>query len=159
MASPLSRLAKCKHHLHVLKSSSSAVQKVILQNADKDLILSLCEICLNILRGHLRLDAQSLASLRKYKTLLRAVARVDSRPSATRRAGRGEQRGKGRASQRVTSSTAADSAWKRKRRILVQKGKGPFLTSLLTSALGGLVGKLVTHFAFPNSDAKNRTGK
>lgn len=144
MDTTLARLAKCQHYLHVLKSSPKSVQKAILEKADKDLVISLCEICINILNGNIELTAQSLASLRKYRNLVRGLACVN-RPAS--QSGRGRQQGGGaHRSKSIQYGRVSAADWKRKRRYLVQEGKGAFLTALLTSALGGAVGKLVGNF-------------
>lgn len=127
----LERLAKCKHYLHVLKSSAPPVQKLLLKHADQDLVISICEICVNILNGNLQLNTQSREALRRYKTILRSVASTELTAS------RG-QRGAG------ITRKCKPSDWKAKRRYLAQVGSGAFLTSLLTSALGAIVGRVVS---------------
>lgn len=148
MAESFERLARCKHHLHVLKSSLPAVQKVLLQKADSDLILSIAEIAKNILNGNLALTRQSRENLRRFKTTLRHLAAPVK--SAARKKLVTKQSGRGKAARRAASvkhetgvSTAA-AAWKTKRRYLVQKGTGAFLTSLLSTALGATVGRLIS---------------
>jgi len=166
----LERLARCKHHLHVLKSSTAAVQKVLLQKGDRDLITSLSEICSHILTVSLKLTPQSRESLRRFKTILRKVA---AQPKISRRcrsadgdsnsisAPRNQCGGGSYNSKRGCGGgggvgtkrhdTSSEGAWKKKRRYLVQVGCGPFLTSLLTSALGAIVGKLINRFLVPQS--------
>jgi len=146
MASSLEKLAKYRHHLHVLGSSPPSMQKAILKHADKDLVISLVEIFLNILSGNLAISAQSHRVLERYKTLLRRLAYEGvgktGRPSSTQRGrgsgGRGGGGGAGR------KGKPKEAEWVRKKRAyIVQKGCGAFLTSLITSALGGIVGKVI----------------
>jgi len=182
----LRRLADCKHFLHVLKSSPSSVQKVILENADSSLLMCLCDIAVNVLNGNIRLDPESFARLRKYKTLIRSVAeKPPSSPSSSEHVQRGRGRKAGRAvaaagprntsraagASRKTSGTAGhddgprrrrrrhldEAVWcRQKRRIFIQKGRGAFLTTLLTSALGGLVGKVVGHYMSPQQQQQQQ---
>lgn len=123
-------LAKYKHYLHVLRDSPSSAQKVILKHADKKLILAICEICLNILNANIQLSAQSRRVLERYKNVLRDLAYPQKSQTGSGVKGKG---GKG------TSGACLE----RKRTILLQKGNGAFLTTLISSALAGIVGKLV----------------
>lgn len=152
MADSIKRLARCKHHLHVLKSSPSAVQKVLIQKADRDLILSIAEIARNILNGNLRLTPQSRENLRRFKTTIRRLAapvkKVDR--SRSHRKNPSKQRGRGGGGGGCSTHAGArfhdcnGDEWKKKRRYLVQVGTGAFLTSLLTTALGAAVGRLIS---------------
>lgn len=171
----LKRLADCKHVLHVLKSSPTAVQKAILQNADPSLLMCLCDIAVNVLNGNIRLSPESFARLEKFKKLIRSVAAKPATGLAVHQHG-AVQGGRGGATavtrdggggghpsrrsgarargRRASSSGSAGqqrgsgtAAWcRQKRRFFTQKGRGPFLTALLTSALGGIVGKVVSHY-------------
>ncbi len=130
----MEKLARYRHYLHVLKSSPTKVQRVILQHADQGLIEGLCAISLNLLQGNIEISPEALKRLRKHRNLLRALAYRTSGGGRDRRRRGLPQRGRG-------GSSATDLRFKRQ--VLVQKGAGAFLTSFLTSALGGLVGKVV----------------
>lgn len=155
----LENLLMCKHSLYVLRDSPAAVQKEILKHADETLILAISELALNILNGNLKIDPQCLSELRKYKTSLRALAypsavsniahgkesenRKGARSRVAVQSGRGSSKVKGRDKNKKAKKPSSE--WKKKRRYLVQKGGGVFLTSLISSALGGLVGKVVSN--------------
>lgn len=124
MVQSLENLANCKPYLQVLAHSSPRVQKAILKNGDKDLILSLCDLALNIINGNIEMNSQSLDRLRKHKTLLRDLAYPCKGRHQTGRGGPSVE-------------------WKRKKEYLVQRGSGAFLSALITSALGGLIGKVI----------------
>lgn len=139
VVSSLEKLARCKPYLQVLANTNSSVQKEILKTGDKDLILSICNLCLNIINGNIQLSAQSLDRLRKYKTVLRKLAYpTEARGVVRNQSGRGKKKGGKQILQKFD-----EGDWKRKKKYLVQKGNGAFLSTLITSALGGIIGKAV----------------
>lgn len=152
----LHRLAKCQPRLLLLRDGSPQIKKQLMKDADKDFILSLCELSANILNGNIELTPQSRESLRRYRVRLRQLARAilttsrrtprssarASRRSTTQRGG-GEGGGGGRA---LRVRSAGGFEWQRhKRDLVLQRGSGPFLTALVSSALGGIVGKIVSN--------------
>lgn len=155
--SPLEELAKYKHHLLVLRDSPPKVQKALLKSADFRLIQGIAELALNILNSNLTISAQSRQALERYKTELRHLAydtgytvRKASKKKKKGKEVRGHQRGAGSSissSSRLVSPEAAarDAVWEKKRNYLVQQGSGAFLSTLITSALGGIVGKIISH--------------
>ena len=69
------------HNLHTLKDANPKVRKAIISNCDKDLINSVSECALNVLRGNITLSNCKKGRLRKFKRQLRAV--VDKRVPVT----------------------------------------------------------------------------
>lgn len=70
----MNRLKKHKHILHVLKTSNSTVRKSILNAANPELVKIICEICMNILNGNVKISKKFKNSLKKYKDSLRKIA-------------------------------------------------------------------------------------
>jgi outer membrane lipopolysaccharide assembly protein LptE/RlpB len=68
------RLQKNQPFLHLLARSSAKRRKSLLQQATKDELTALFEICLNILRGHLPLTPQLHKKLKKEQKTLRTFA-------------------------------------------------------------------------------------
>lgn len=149
----LHRLAKCRPLLHLLRDGPPKLKKSLLEGADQNLILSLCDICLNILNGNIQISSQSKKALRKYRFRIRALANgTDSRSAGGSSGSGGAGKRKGvLARQRGQTGRGAstDTDWKRKKKFLVQRGSGPFLTALISTALGGVVGKYVGHLLTP----------
>lgn len=70
----MKRLKDHRHILHVLKSCSPTVRKTILNSANPDLIKAICEICMNILNGNVKISSRSKRSLKDYKNSLRKIS-------------------------------------------------------------------------------------
>ena len=71
----MSRHVKSNAHLlKVLAECSPKLRKSILTNASVDLLQSLCECCLNILNGNVRLNSHQKRKLVRHKHKLRALA-------------------------------------------------------------------------------------
>lgn len=64
-------IAKSEPFLKYLARSGPQRRKQLLKHATREELQSLCEICLNILKGNLPLDDRQLRSLKKKKTLIR----------------------------------------------------------------------------------------
>lgn len=154
-SSSLDNLVRFKHHLHVLRDSSPKVQKALLKHADENLVRVLIELCLNILNGNLALTDQSRQVLARYKSILRELVYAHKPSSSSssssratvRRNSNPRQRGRGGGSSSSSGGKGGkEEPWVRKKRnYLVQKGCGAFLTTLITSALGGIVGKIISN--------------
>lgn len=80
----MKRLVENKHILHVLSKSNSKLRKAILNNSDADLIRTICEICLNTLRGNTQISKTHRNELKKYKTTIRSLG-TSKLPLAARR--------------------------------------------------------------------------
>lgn len=65
-------LKKQYHFLRILAHSHPSQKRALLKTANNDQILSLCEICLNILNGNIPVNA---SKLKKYKNLLRSLSK------------------------------------------------------------------------------------
>lgn len=68
-----------KHHHHkdllrVLAVAKPSLRKAILKEADKPLVYSICEICDNLLKGHVPISEKQKNQLKKHKTLIRKIA-------------------------------------------------------------------------------------
>ena len=71
MSSPVKRHILSLQFLK--KHTNSKLRKAILENADNDLICTLCECAWNILQGNVPLTGKQKAQLRKYKKHLRIL--------------------------------------------------------------------------------------
>ena len=72
---PRGRLGRHAETLKVLASSKPSVAKAIIESGDKDLILCLTEIALNVLKGNVPLNSLEKAKLCKHKTALRTLVK------------------------------------------------------------------------------------
>jgi hypothetical protein len=70
----MKRLKANNHTLHVLKDSNPCVRKAILKGGSDDLIKTLCEICLNVLNGNVKISKKCKTVLNKNKNTLRYLA-------------------------------------------------------------------------------------
>jgi hypothetical protein len=61
------------HALHVLLKAQPKLRKAIILNARKELLNSISECALNVLRGNVNLSACQKRKLRKHKAILRKV--------------------------------------------------------------------------------------
>ena len=68
------RLSRNWDLLKVLKSASPPQRKAILLTANDDLILAICEIVDNVLRGAVKLSPLQRNKLKQYKKVLRDTA-------------------------------------------------------------------------------------
>lgn len=69
----MKRLVENKHILHVLSKSTPKLRKAILKNSDSELIRTICEICLNTLKGNSQISNPYREQLKKYKTTIRKL--------------------------------------------------------------------------------------
>lgn len=60
--------------LNVLKSAKPPQRRAIVLTANDDLILAICEIVDNVLRGTVKLSSQQKSKLKQYKKVLRDTA-------------------------------------------------------------------------------------
>lgn len=67
------KLQKHYHFLRLLAHSHPAQKRGLLQTANNSQLASICEICLNVLRGNIPIVKSH--KLKKYKTLLRVLAK------------------------------------------------------------------------------------
>ena len=67
------RLKRNIHFLKVLQKSKPNQIKAIVANSNKDLLLCICEVIDNILRGTVRLKPKQRTQLLKYKKVLRQL--------------------------------------------------------------------------------------
>ena len=64
--------------LKILAYSKSRYQKAIINTADKNLILAICDIIFNILHGNVNIDADTKNKLQKHKLFLRRLIQKSS---------------------------------------------------------------------------------
>ena len=67
-------LHKNINYIDILAKAKPAHRKAILNTADNELILCLCECVLNILNGNVPIKPQEIQKLSKFKTHLRKLA-------------------------------------------------------------------------------------
>lgn len=68
------RLQRNITYLDVLAKTKPSTRTAIIENADKDLIICLCECALNILNGNIPLDRDQFNKLLKHKEQIRLLA-------------------------------------------------------------------------------------
>ena len=74
----MTRLIESNYHrLHALKDARTKLRRAIIANNDKELLHSICECALNVLRGNVKLSDCNKRKLRKFKRQLRTI--VDKR--------------------------------------------------------------------------------
>lgn len=117
------RLKKSQHLLQVLHTAKPALRKAILTTADKELIMSLCEFCINILNGNIVVERDVREKLRKFKSLMRKLSAYESK-----------------------------NDWKKKKRYLVQSGGGAFISTLLSAVLASIAGKFIGGLLTPSKN-------
>jgi len=106
-----------KKHLPVLDFLSKASPKYrerLLKDADRNLLLAICEICYNVCRGNVKCSPKDINKLRRYKKHIECLA--------------------------LTRRTAKRLV--KQKRIINQKG-GSFLPLLLTPIISSLADYLV----------------
>lgn len=96
--------------LEALRHSDKEQRLALLRKADQKLIKYICECALNVLKGAVSLKSCQKNKLKKHKQVLRKLA---------------------------TKPTGKNS-WKKKKRVIVQKGGG-FLPLLLAPVLDGII--------------------
>ena len=72
------------HHfgvLEYLKDLNKKEQKKFIQNASHDFLITISEICLNLLKGNIELSPSDLEKLRKYKS---QIITLSKRKSSTK---------------------------------------------------------------------------
>jgi hypothetical protein len=70
----MKRLKANQHFLHVLKNAKPKLRKSIVKECSDDALKTICEICINILNGNLKISKETGYQLKKYKKLLRSLA-------------------------------------------------------------------------------------
>ena len=60
--------------LHVLQGAKPNLRRAILQESDKALIYTICEICENLLIGNVNLNEKQRQKLKRYRRQLRRLA-------------------------------------------------------------------------------------
>nr|DAC81258.1 TPA_asm: gasderminX [Astyanax tetra cavefish adintovirus] len=68
------RLQRNYQTLRSLYQASPRERKLILHNAPRDLILAICELALNLLRGHIPLTSQQYRQLKRQKKSIKIFA-------------------------------------------------------------------------------------
>ena len=85
------RLKRNFQALNSLYQASPGERKVILRKAPTDLILAICEIALNLLRGNIPLTAQQYRQLKRRKKTIKLFANkrttVESKRKAVNQSG------------------------------------------------------------------------
>ena len=67
------RIKKCFPKLKKLRDSSAQSRNFIIQSADRQLLKSICEIVLNVLKGNVKLDDKQRKQLKLHRDLLRKL--------------------------------------------------------------------------------------
>ena len=70
--------------IKVLRKAKPKLRKAILSEADKDLVLALCEIVINVLNGNVKLSDSERSKLIRYKKALRDLANKKNSVKAKR---------------------------------------------------------------------------
>ena len=70
----MKRLRKHAHILRALSTTSPGVTKAIVQASDKDLVNTLCECGVNVLKGNVQLSTLQKKKLQRHKSTLRQLA-------------------------------------------------------------------------------------
>jgi len=71
------------HRLHALKEARPKLRRAIIENSDKELLNSISECSLNVLKGTVKLSDRKKRKLRKFKHQLRTI--VDKRVPLARK--------------------------------------------------------------------------
>lgn len=67
-----------KDLLKILAYSKTRYKKAIISNADKNLIIAICDIIFNILNGNVNIDTDTKSKLLKHKLFLRRLIKKSS---------------------------------------------------------------------------------
>jgi hypothetical protein len=78
MEKKLIRLERNIDGLCYLSKCTPKIRKAIINNANKDLIYTLCEIALNVLNGNIKLEKDLVQKLKPHKNCLRNLANRNS---------------------------------------------------------------------------------
>lgn len=116
-----------KRHIALLNAlchANNEQRKALLRTADKSLVDCICECSLNVLQGIVNVKSNVKNRLKKYKNILRRLA-ASRRKTVVRADGR-----------------TSVSDWKAKKRIILQKGSGPFIPLLLAPIIGSLLSRV-----------------
>jgi len=70
----MKRIKSNFHHLQVLKTANPQLRKAIIKNCNSELVKTISECVLNVLRNNLQLTACQKKRLQKFKSPLRALA-------------------------------------------------------------------------------------
>jgi len=70
----MKRVKSYYHALHVLKTAETKLRKAIISNCKRELVNSISECVLNVLKGNIKLTRCNTQKLRKYKAALRKFA-------------------------------------------------------------------------------------
>jgi len=70
----MKRIKSNFHHLQVLKTAKPQLRKAIIKNCSSELVKTISECVLNVLRNNLQLTACQKKRLQKFKGPLRALA-------------------------------------------------------------------------------------
>lgn len=81
----MKRIRANKFLLYALQSAKPKLFKSIIENSDRGLILAICEIIYNVLRGNVRLNNRTKNKLKRYKKVLRCIACPKQSISSKRR--------------------------------------------------------------------------
>jgi hypothetical protein len=80
------RRIKSNHNAQVLKATKPKLRKAILSNCDRELVNSICECILNVLRGNTKFSDCAKRKIRKHRATLQKVADRHVSLSAKKRA-------------------------------------------------------------------------
>jgi hypothetical protein len=72
-SSCFNKIEKQKHVLLTLARCKKNIRQTILKNADKNLIQTICECCLNFLFNRVKVNETELSALKEYKRTLRKL--------------------------------------------------------------------------------------
>ena len=114
---------KCIAILSALAHANSDQRRALLQTSDKCVIRCICECALNVLKGVVKLPEKQIKKLKKYKKIIRNLVKVN------------DLKNRKKNSKKVN--------WLKKKKQLVQTGRGALLPLLLTPIVEILVSKLL----------------
>lgn len=78
------RVSEQRAFLEILGTKNKKMRKAVLENCNPEEMNALCELCLNILDGHVPLKRQQKEMLCRYKSILRVLADKKVSSSAKR---------------------------------------------------------------------------
>lgn len=107
--------------LEYLKEAPPAIRSLILEKCERDLIVTICEICLNFCEGNINCSKKSYNKLKKFRKSIHKLASL-----------------KNKLKNSSNSSNSKSKKLKVERKILTQKGSGGFLPILLAPVISGL---------------------
>jgi len=70
----MKRIKSNYHHLQVLKTAKPQLRRALIKNFNSELVKTISECVLNVLRSNLKLAACQKKRLQKFKVPLRALA-------------------------------------------------------------------------------------